>query len=164
SRTQLKEFCRANGFTPIVIVVAPPFWEDRRLAERFRRCLDANRDGKLTKDVLRKAPDVLRKYDSNDDEYLDRAELLAGAEEVRLPTETRVKLDASTDRPERVLRIEPGGKVRAILEGEKAKSVKLLQVHAPGRFYRLFGPGNWVLSFRAVLRTPDVRSAGAFLI
>jgi Ca2+-binding EF-hand superfamily protein len=77
SRASLKTFCRLNGFVPVVLSVSPPTADDARLAHLFMDLLDANGDGKLSAEELRRAPRALRKYDLNEDETLDLAQLLS---------------------------------------------------------------------------------------
>jgi Ca2+-binding EF-hand superfamily protein len=164
SRDELKVYCRGNGFTPVVVVVAPPSAADLRLAELFFRCLDINSDGKLTREGLRRAPQLLRKYDHNDDEYLELAELLAGTEGGRRPVVTQLKAGSRADEKDMVLRLELGVKARAVLEKKRDDAGRLVPAKAHGGLYRLHGAANWSLTFRAVWSTADVRSAGEFLI
>jgi Ca2+-binding EF-hand superfamily protein len=164
SRAELKAYCRGNGFTPVVVVVTPPSATDLRLADLFSRRLDANGDGKFTRDELRQTPQVLSRYDLNDDEYLDLAELLAGTEEVRRPTETRLKLGGSANEKDVVLRVDLGAKARASLEGRRTDSLKLIPATSPGGLFRLHSSENWSMTFRAVPGTADFRSARDFLV
>jgi Ca2+-binding EF-hand superfamily protein len=164
SRAELKAFCRANGFTPVVVVVTPPSADDLRLADLFLRRLDANGDGKLTQDELRQTPQALSRYDLNDDEYLDLAELLAGAEEVRRPAQTRLKIGGSAAERDLVLRVDLGAKARAGLEGRRADSLKLIPATSPGGLFRLHSSENWSMTFRVVRSTADFRSARDFLV
>jgi Ca2+-binding EF-hand superfamily protein len=163
SRAELKAYCRGNGFTPVVLSVVPPSADDLRLAELFLCRLDANADGKLTRDELRQAPRALRKYDLNDDEYLDLAELLAGAGATRRAGVTRLKM-ADPDEKDVVLRIDVGGKERATLEGKFSGTVRLVPATSAGGQYRLHGPEGWSLTFRASRSTADIRSAREFLL
>jgi Ca2+-binding EF-hand superfamily protein len=160
SRAELKAFCRAGGFTPVVVVVAGPAREDVRLADLFRG-LDADGDGKLTRAELRRAPKVLRKLDLNEDEYLDMAELLAGAQSTRLPGPARVKRTSASGK-DAVLRVALGAKPSAALKGGRADALKLAPV--PGGLHRLHGPESWALALRPQRSTVDVRSAGDFLL
>jgi Ca2+-binding EF-hand superfamily protein len=163
-RARLKAFCRANGFTPVVVVVTAPSADDVFLANRFSRRLDRG-NGKFTREDLRRMPNALRRYDLNDDEYLDLGELLAWGEKVRRPTDAaRVKLGGASTGKDGVLRIDLGAKPRAILVGNRTNALTLVPAAAPGGLYRLRGPTNWALTFRAVRSTIDVRSAGDFLL
>jgi Ca2+-binding EF-hand superfamily protein len=165
-RAGLKAFCRENGFTPVVAVVEPPSADDLRLADLFLRRLDADGDGKLTRAELQRAPESLRKYDLNEDEFLDLAELLASAAPGPRPGEAQVKLGEGGDDRNAVLRLDVGTRRQAAsIEGKNAQSVRLVAAAAPGSLHRLYGPeGRWVMAFRTVPTRPDVRSAGEFLV
>jgi Ca2+-binding EF-hand superfamily protein len=162
SRAELKAFCRRHGFGPLVVVLEPPSADDRRLSELFLRRLDADGDGKITKEEWRKANHALHKYDLNEDEFLDRSELLAAAAPVSAPGEIRLKLAETADA---ALRLDVGAKApSATLEAKGTLSVRLVAPGTPGGLHRLYGPqGRWLTSFRATRAAPDVRSAGEFL-
>jgi Ca2+-binding EF-hand superfamily protein len=162
----LKAYCRANGFGPVVAVVAPPSADDLRLADLFLRRLDPKGDGKLTRDGLRRLPEVLRKYDLNEDEFLDLAELLAAAGPGPRPVEARVKLAAEGAGEDAILRVDAGTKAAApTIEGSGVKALRLVPAPAAGGIHRVYGPeGRWVVAFRAARTVPDVGSAGEFLV
>jgi len=163
SRAELRAFCRAGGFTPVVVVVAPPTAEDAALASLFFGALDADRDGKLTAAELKRAPRALRKYDLNEDESLDLAELLSAVPPRSQPDAARVKAVAGGDK-DAVLRIDLGAKAKATLEGKGHGGLRLT-TGGEGRAYRLRGVrGGWWLTFRPERTAPDVRSAGDFLV
>jgi Ca2+-binding EF-hand superfamily protein len=166
SRANLKAFCRANGFGPVAAIVEPPSSDDLRLAALFLGRLDANGDGKITRAELRRAPESLRKYDLNEDEFLDRAELLAGAAPGPRPGAAQVKLGEAGDERDAVLRLDAGTKTpKATMGGKGAKSVRLVAASAPGGLHRLYGPrGRWAMAFRTTRSAPDVRAAGEFLV
>jgi Ca2+-binding EF-hand superfamily protein len=164
TRAGLKAFCRANGFTPIVVVVTPPSANDLHLANLFLRCLDADGNGRLTPDELRRVPAAFREFDLNEDEYLDLEELLTPGRRARRSVAARVKVDPVAREKDQVLRLDLSTKGRARLEEQRAPSLKLGAPPQPGGLYRLHGPENWWVTFRAVQTTPDVRSAGDFLI
>jgi Ca2+-binding EF-hand superfamily protein len=166
SRAELKAFCRANGFGPVVAVVEPPSADDLRLSGLLLRGLDADGNGKLTRAELRRAPELLRKYDLNEDESLDPAELLASAAPVPPPAAPRAKLVEAGGGQEVVLRLDLGAKAAApTLHGPGAKSLRLVAATPPGDLHRLYGPaGRWGVVFRAARTVPDVRSAAEFLL
>src|SRR5262249_31620742 len=126
----------------------------------FLKRLDANGDGKLSAAELRRAPRTFRKYDLNEDEGLDRAELLAGAPTGQKPGAVRLKLGGASGKAA-VLRIDLEGKGTGTWrEGGKEKRLKPLGEGV----YRVRGPGGWWLTFRAERAAPDVRAAGEFLL
>jgi hypothetical protein len=106
----------------------------------------------------------LARYDLNDDEYLDLAELLAGAEDVRRPAQTRLKIGGSADETDVVLRVDLGANGRADLEGTSSDSLKLVPTMAQGGLHRLHSSENWSMTFRAVRSTVDFRSVRDFLV
>jgi Ca2+-binding EF-hand superfamily protein len=166
SRAEWKLFCRANGFDPIVAVVEPPSADDLRLAELLFRHLDANGDGKLTQAELRRAPQSLYKFDLNEDEFLDPAELLASATPGPRRDVAQVKLGQGGDEWDAMLRLDVGTKARTpTIEERRANSIRLLSAPAPGNLHRLYGPeGRWTLAFRTTQTVRNARSAGEFLI
>jgi Ca2+-binding EF-hand superfamily protein len=165
SRAELKAFCRDNGFAPVVAVVEQPSADDLRLANLFRRGLEPRGNDKLTRAELKRAPELLRKYDLNEDEFLDLAELLASAPAAARPGAARVKLGEGGDAGDALLRVDVGTKAAApIIEGKSAKSVRLVAASATGGLHRLYGPeGRWALAFRTTRTVPDARAAREFL-
>jgi Ca2+-binding EF-hand superfamily protein len=166
SREEWKSYCRANGFGPVVTVVKPPSADDLRLGELLFRRLDADGDGKLTESELRRAPQSLHKFDLNEDEFLDPAELLSGATTLSRPGIAQVKLGERGDERDTTLRLDVGTKARTpTIEGQSANSLRLMLASAPGDLHRLYGPeGRWVLAFRTTQTVQDARSAGGFLV
>jgi Ca2+-binding EF-hand superfamily protein len=164
SRAELSAYCRANGFRPAVVVVAPPSADDLRLSELLRGSLDANGDGKFTQAGLRQAPAALRKFDLNEDEFLELAELLASAPPAGKAGAAQVEIAVAsvTSAEQATLRLDLGAKPRApSIDG---KVIQLVPAdHASGR-HRLYGPdGRWTMSLRTSRTDPDLASAGAFL-
>jgi Ca2+-binding EF-hand superfamily protein len=166
SRAELKAYCRANGFGPVVAFVEPPSADDLRLADLFLHRLDANGDGRLTRAELNRAPLSLRKYDLNEDEFLDRGELLEAAAPGQRPGKAQVKLGERDVKRDTVLRLDVGmSAATASIEGKGAKPVQLVATSVPGGLHRLYGPdGRWSLACRSVRTAPDVRSAEGFLV
>jgi Ca2+-binding EF-hand superfamily protein len=166
SRAELKAFCRNNGFAPVVVFVEPPSGDDARLAELFFRGLDAKGDGKITKAGLKGVPERFRKYDLNDDEYLDPAELLSSSAPGPRPAKAQVKLGGGENEQDTVLRLDVGTKAQAAsLHGKSATSIRLVVASAPGALHRLYGPkGRWTMALWTTRTAPEVRSAGEFLV
>jgi Ca2+-binding EF-hand superfamily protein len=163
SRAELKAFCRNNGFTPVVAVVEVASPDDLRLGQLLFAALDADGDGKLSKAELQRAPDLLRKFDLNEDEFLTPEELLASAAPARRPGEASVRLADSGDKEDAVLRVDLGAKAKsATLEGDTL--YRLAALGSDG-LHRLHGPaGRWSAVFRTTRSTPDVRLATDFLV
>jgi Ca2+-binding EF-hand superfamily protein len=162
SRAELKAFCRGHGFVPVVLVLASPTGNDARLAELFLCRLDANGDGKLSADELRRAPRSLRKYDLNEDETLDLVELLSGAPTHTKPAFSHFKV-GTAGKQDATLRINfnapAGSKVKQSGRGETR-----VQAIAEGA-YRLGGPaGRWWLTVRAERMVLDLRATREFLV
>jgi Ca2+-binding EF-hand superfamily protein len=162
TRERLKEFCRGGGFTPLVVNVEPPSADDVRLGEVLFRRLDADGDGKLTKDELRRASARLRKFDLSEDDVLEPAELLAFAGPAPAAAEPRTKWAAVEG--DAVLRLE-FGKDRPAPQLAGAGKERL-RLTTPARdLARLHGPDRrWLATFRPELAGPDVRGAGEFLL
>jgi Ca2+-binding EF-hand superfamily protein len=77
SREEFRAFYRKRGFTPVVIVNRPAPSEAMVLGEAVFGYLDRDGDGRLTAAELRRIPDLLRRFDEDEDEVLTAAELLA---------------------------------------------------------------------------------------
>ncbi len=76
SRDELINFVRSAGFRPMVVKVVQSPPEQRRLGDILFQELDRNRDGVLTAGELAAAPRLLRRFDENEDEVIQPAELL----------------------------------------------------------------------------------------
>jgi Ca2+-binding EF-hand superfamily protein len=166
SRAEWKGYCRGNGCGPVVVVVEPSSADDLRLGELFFRRLDADGDGKLTRAELRRAPRALHKFDLNDDEFLDLAELLAFAPSAPPPPEAGVKLAGAGEEAEAVLRLDVGTKTpAAAVVGKGSERFRLAAARVPGGLHRLGDPeGRWAVTFRTARVVPAVGSAGEFLL
>ncbi len=111
TRTEFREFYRANGFAPVVSIIRSPTAEQRRLSEALFRHLDRDGDGRLTRAELEKAPALLRRLDENEDEILTPAELLAlEPPDTGVVGESVLKAVPATGTPDAVLRLDPGEK------------------------------------------------------
>jgi Ca2+-binding EF-hand superfamily protein len=160
SRAELKAFCRAGGFAPVVVVVRSPSADDLRLAAAFQRRLDANGDGILTRAELCRAPVALSQDDLNDDEYLEVGELLSSAPPAPPPRPARVTVRSGS--ADATLRVELGARPAAALRGKGAGTYRLTP--APAGAYRLVHPtAGWALLTRAERRLPDVSTTAEFL-
>jgi Ca2+-binding EF-hand superfamily protein len=163
SRKELKAYCRRHGFGPVVAVVEPPSAEDTRLADLFLRHLG---NGKLTRADWRRAPTLLRKFDLNEDEFLEPAELLGSPSHGLLSEAALVKLGQAGQERDSLLRLDVGTKLRAPeFEGQQAGTIHLVPAAEPGGLHRLYGPGGrWAIGFRTTRSVADVASAGEFLV
>jgi Ca2+-binding EF-hand superfamily protein len=165
SRAELKAYCRRGGFTPVVLLTEPPTADDRRLADVMMRHLDADNDGRISRAELKLAPRLLDRFDADEDEVLDRAELLAFAAPSRAVESARVKATPGSA-ADATLRVTLGAKSQsAKIEGEGAKQLRLATPAFPGETYRLHSPaGGWFVTFRAARAEPDMRAATGFLL
>jgi len=109
---------------------------------------------------------LFRKLDLNEDEFLDRAELLASTSSDPRPGKPQVRLGAVGDDADTVLRLNIGTKAQpASIEGKSADRFRLTAAAAPNGLHRLQGPeGRWWATFRAIRVTPAVGSAREFLV
>jgi Ca2+-binding EF-hand superfamily protein len=161
-RAELKAYCRAQGFSPIIVTVEPPSSEDARLAELFRR----NLHGKLTRPKLEQTPVLLLRYDLNEDGFLQQSELLASAPAGLKPSDPQAKLGKPDVKENAGLRVDVGAKPGSYPQvGPVAKPLRLVTASEPAGLHRLYGPQcKWVMSWRTTLNAPDVRSVGEFLV
>ncbi|HEY7326889.1 MAG TPA: hypothetical protein VH592_04590 [Gemmataceae bacterium] len=166
SREELKAFCRNHGFGPVIVVVEPPPAADLQLTELFLRRLDSDRDGKLAGTEWRHAPQAFRKYDLNEDEYLNLAELLASAMPRPQTSRAQVRLSQHGKEPDAVLHLDVGAKTETTrITGKDAKSLRFVTASVPGIVQRLYGPeGRWSMVFRLQRMMPDIVSAREFLV
>jgi Ca2+-binding EF-hand superfamily protein len=166
SREELKAYCRANGFGPAVVTLEPQSAEDARLADLFRRHLDNDLSGKLTRSQLKRAPESLHRCDLNEDEFLDLSELLSSAPTGPRPSESQIKVGAAGSEGNSILRVDVGAKtVSPTLEGLPGQSLTLVAATVPGGLHRIYGPaGRWLISLRTTRTVPDIRSVKEFLV
>jgi Ca2+-binding EF-hand superfamily protein len=101
SRGELKAFYRRGGFTPVRAVVEAPALRDLQVSEALFRHLGPAPDGKLTRARLRRAGELLRKLDEDEDEVLTKAEVLSLGAPVSLPAPppSRFRWARATGRP-----------------------------------------------------------------
>jgi Ca2+-binding EF-hand superfamily protein len=165
TRAELKAFCRRGGFTPVVVLVEPPSADDLRLAAVLMRHLDTDNDGKISVAELARAPGLLDRFDADEDEALDRAELLALAAPGRPMPSPRVKTAEGAE-ADATLRVDLGTRApSAKLEGKGADRLRLATPSSPGHLYRLHGPASgWLATFRAARAAPDMREANDFIL
>jgi Ca2+-binding EF-hand superfamily protein len=79
SRAEFVRYYLGSAAGPVQIIAGGNRGVDGDiLTERLFAILDTDRDGKLSKEELERAPAVLAKYDRNDDELIDAQELQEG--------------------------------------------------------------------------------------
>jgi Ca2+-binding EF-hand superfamily protein len=166
SRADLKAFCRNHGFGPVIAFVQPPSSDDLRLANLFVQCFGVAANGKLTPARLRQAPELLRKYDLNEDGFLDVAELPASTTSAVSWGNGLVTIDTNINKPCTVFRLDVADhSCIPTVEGELSKLLWLESGSGEADLHRLFGPdGRWAMAFRTSRAIPDVRSVAEFLV
>ncbi|HKB41263.1 MAG TPA: EF-hand domain-containing protein [Gemmataceae bacterium] len=81
---ELKEYYQKLNLSAVRLLNTNQFYPNQgnALTEALFRHLDTNRDGKLSKEELAVADQLVGRLDSNDDETIDTAELLGGGQRV----------------------------------------------------------------------------------
>jgi Ca2+-binding EF-hand superfamily protein len=80
TRQGLATYYRQSGVEPFLVFLRDRSNHSSGLTDALFRHLDRNKDGKLSKDELQAAARSLRKLDLNDDEIIDRDEILPAAQ------------------------------------------------------------------------------------
>src|SRR5262249_51513673 len=108
----------------------------------------------------------LRKFDLNEDEFLDLAELLASAPTDLPLGEAQVKWSEASDDAKALLRLDIGTKAQAAsIDGKGADQFKLVAPKVPGGLHRLHGvDGRWAATFRTARVVPAVALTAEFLV
>lgn len=155
SRLEFREFYRAAGFTPVVVVVQQKL--DRRLGSTLFQQLDRDGDGQLSRAELEKASGLMRRLDANEDEILTPAEILEVASSTTENLEKlAVKTAAVSSAADATLHLVLGKKnglprldsrLQEIRIDERAGS--LFAFRLPGGRVRVSTPGVDSGSFRA---------------
>jgi Ca2+-binding EF-hand superfamily protein len=104
SLDELRAYCRRGGFIPVVVVVESASADDLKLAELFQRHANGDGNGKRMR-----PEELLRRYDLNEDESLDLAELLAAAPAPRAGEKSHLKLAEGKD-ADAVMHLDVGTK------------------------------------------------------
>lgn len=142
SRPEFRSYCIREGFGPVVASLAPPASDDLRLGSWWQQHLS---DG-IRDDTFRQRRDALmRRFDLNDDEYLDAAEILAAAERSKPSKEPEGLQLVHDDAGAAVLQIE-------------------LEANAkPADLVRVQNREGWTLAYRPVRINPELRGLREFL-
>jgi Ca2+-binding EF-hand superfamily protein len=151
SRAEFRDFWRAAGFTPVVVVVRAASAETLALGDALVRHLDRDGDGRLSAAELRQTPALLRRLDENEDEVLTTPELLGPArpgEGGRAETRPRGRPDATgrdPPAPDRRTAVVngTGPGIPAFARGHAAiRSGRILHRHGHGRRLGRWGSGG----------------------
>lgn len=174
SRDEFQTWCRKNGFSPFVVINEPISAADLTVSRLLSKHLDTDANGRLTSAELPQAPALLRKFDLNEDEFIDVGELLKSATveastetskeqsssdssdsiavAEKIPEDSTLQLDVAADY---TVAVRAGSRTRARIAGAKNQA----GVH------RVDGPDlRWRAVIRAKESLPDVASAGEFLV
>ena len=117
SRAEFRDHYRRAGFAPVVGVVRPPSADVRRLSAALFRALDRDGDGTISRAEWAAAPALLRRFDENEDEVLDAAELLAAAPADAGPVGSEIRVESRMGDALLVPLPKGGGNKKLILDG-----------------------------------------------
>jgi Ca2+-binding EF-hand superfamily protein len=192
TRDELTTFYRNNGLPPFGISSSPrqsgvvflnaasgrlgnSSGSADALNKRLFELLDANKDGKLSRDELKKAPDILAKLDENEDELITSSEL-QGQGGGSSDGEYLVALDpaggmaVTSPRPFQVVSDKPSDDALAqrLLERYGAKGARTLTRKQLGMsepaFSQLDRDENGVLDARELAQVGQQPGESAFLV
>jgi Ca2+-binding EF-hand superfamily protein len=76
SRAELYANLIKKGLGPVKVVISPTGGNAQQLTDALFKHLDKNKDGKLSKEELEAAPEVLAELDQNEDEIITSQEIL----------------------------------------------------------------------------------------
>lgn len=160
TRAELQAFYRRAGFLPVVAVIRYPTADQRKLSNAVFDQLDRNHDGKLTLAEWKQAPDLLRRFDENEDEILDSSELLASETDVPIPIKSRLRVEPSSGVPDALLRFRIGKSTSPVQV--EAKSPRVRTTSDSGS---LIVPGGRVsIRDTGLSQAPGFRSAKEFYL
>jgi Ca2+-binding EF-hand superfamily protein len=146
SPAEFRAFYRAQGFAPVVVVVAAAPERVGVIGNALFTHLDRDGDSKLSAEELKRAPALLKRFDENEDEVLTADELLGPLTRVRF-VPAGLKRAAERAEPAAVLTIGLDGKAALATDG------KQFQLQSGGRQLRV--PGGVC----AILPGPDDNAA-----
>jgi len=151
SRQEFRAGCLEQGFGPIIVTLDPASIDDLRLGAWWQRS-----DWQQT-------PAFLRRFDLNDDEFLDLTEITAATDQRdvgREPHDANLSADASTPA---VLHMNlEANTLSAKLQARK--QFRLMQPGSTGGLYRLHVANSCAIVFKTTRGEPDLRSTREFLL
>jgi Ca2+-binding EF-hand superfamily protein len=93
---KLKAYYRHAGFGPLQVQPAPGQGASQELTDALFKALDTNKDGKLSKEEIQNAAEVLAKFDFDEDEMVAADELVPTINGLRFGFARRAPTDATT--------------------------------------------------------------------
>lgn len=156
--------CEGRGFVDLMTTREPPSEADRRLGELLLGSVDADHDGHVSADELRGIAAALHRFDLNDDEVIELAELLPSAAK---PTATpaageRIRSAASADL---TLRLEiAAGAVAPTLAGDAKELTRAWPRGANETWVALDAGRRWAIVLAPTRSRPDIATARDFLL
>lgn len=100
SPDEFRDFYRAAGFTPVVVIVEPATAEVLILGHALFQHLDRDGNGEISADEFREAPLLMKRLDENEDEVLTAAEIIGLKPKGRLkPSGSTLGIDDAANTP-----------------------------------------------------------------
>jgi Ca2+-binding EF-hand superfamily protein len=163
-RSELKTYCSAGGYPPVVIRVERPSADDLRLSGVFRQWLDDDHDGIVSVTELRRAARTMSRYDLDENGAVAVKELLnSTAEPVGPVTPPSSETRAANERGTRV-RVRLDAPKSPAEVSEEAANLLTAVGGASANIVRYRGPQNaWTLAIETQRKLPNVKSASDFL-
>ena len=163
TKQEWKHHCRAHEYTGIVGAKLLPSEEDRRLGEIFWDSLDVDENGTIDQKELSSASRLLGRHDLNDDEYLDRSELLNNQTTATRPTWTGVVNDTE-EAADVALHVALGVKPSVSLPTSARSSDCELRHPTAEQFQLIDAQRRFIVIGSNVRRRPNVRSSSEFIV
>lgn len=162
--SELKRYCLEQGFAPVVIVHEPPSSADNVLSVLFHEWLDDNRDEKIDLGELERMARTMSRYDLDEDGEVSHDELLASGIGKSFPATPPVHEPSNRGEASLRIRINLDDVHPSIRLAEEA-SRDVAGARSASSLTRITGAKHaWMLTLDPRCRTPDIRSAGAFLV
>lgn len=158
SRPEFRAFYRRAGFPPVISIVHTPD-EPRRLSESLFRHLDRDGDRTISPAEWKRAPDVLRRLDENEDEVLEPAEVLTRDQQPSWPPRSGVRFKPAAAAPDATVRVDLGTTQEVCLLTDTASSVR-----GPGPAVWRFSGGVVRIGLDGIGQRPWFRPAKEFYL